>query len=81
MTAAISVGAIFVYLLVGNSIDYRVLQHRKDPSRPIHRWDLWFHPEVFTDEGQRLRQIGAWYYVIGGLVVVAILVLRPLLHR
>lgn len=80
MAAAVCVGAIFLYLLVGNWIDYRVLQHRKDLSRPVGKWDLWFHPEVFTEEGQRLRRIGTWYYLIGAAVFVVILFMVPLLR-
>lgn len=69
MLAVVCLYMIFVYAMIGNCLDFRVWLHYKDPNQRIGKWDLWLHPEKFTEEGQRLRRVATRYYLVGALVL------------
>jgi hypothetical protein len=77
----VCIGVLFVYAMIGNHLSYRVWLHYKDPHQRIGKWDLWLHPEKFTDEGQRLRRIAGRYYGAGALGLVGLFIVLRVLTR
>lgn len=56
---------VAAFFLVGISFDVRAMGRVRDPKRRPSYLDLWLRPEVFTEEGKRLRQAGMRYYLFG----------------
>lgn len=68
--AAIVLGS---YFAVGVILDIRAARHLKNPLKAAFiRWAA-TDPDLYTAEGNRLREIATRYYVVGGLIVVLVL--------
>lgn len=69
MRGVVSGGLILLYLVTGAILTLRALRHLREPNRVVWGFDI-FRPQLFTREGQRLRQSAVRFYLLGGFALV-----------
>jgi hypothetical protein len=69
------VAPIVGLIVIGNYFEWKAWENQVDLTRGPGRWDLWFHPERFTPQGQMCRRLGARCYLCAAALFGAVLVI------